>query len=78
MTAFAYLSRETCASVPNAAPKLKYGPIWTLFVYFCPFHITIQFQMKKRRCCAWDLNPGRLDGRRRRMFVRKVTAKKFC
>ena len=46
-----------------------------LFVYFRCFHIPIQmtniqfeqFKLKKRRWCAWDSNPGRHDGRRRRI-----------
>ena len=54
---------------------LKMGQSRPLFVYFRCFHIPIQmtniqfeqFKLKKRRWCAWDSNPGRHDGRRRRI-----------
>ena len=41
------------------------------FVYFCPFHITIKFELKKskRRCCAGDLNQGLQDGRCRQIHL---------
>ena len=41
-----------------------------LFVYFRSFHTPIQMtntNWKKHRWCAWDSNPGRQDGRRRRI-----------
>ena len=46
------------------------GQSWPLFVYFRSFHIPIQMtniNWKKHRWCAWDSNPGRQNGRRRRI-----------
>ena len=40
-----------------------------LFVYFLSFLVTISIQIEKRhRWCAWDLNPGPQDGRRRLFY----------
>ena len=45
----------------------KNGPIPASFsVYFRLFNM-LQFKLKKRRWCAWDSNPGRQDGRRKRI-----------
>ena len=46
---------------------LKKGPIPASFsVYFRLFNM-LQFKLKKRRWCAWESNPGRQDGRRKRI-----------
>ena len=42
------------------------GPSQPLVVYFRLFHMA-QFKLIKCRWCAWDSNPGRQDGRRRRI-----------
>ena len=36
-----------------------------LFIFFL-FSLQFQYKLKKHRWCAWDLNPGPQDGRRRR------------
>ena len=34
-----------------------------LFVYFRPFHITIQIEKTERRCCVWDSNSEPQNGK---------------
>ena len=43
---------------------LNMGQSRPLYVYFCPFLITIQIyhNWKRRRSCAWELNLGLQDG----------------
>ena len=36
---------------------LNVGQSWPLFIYFCPFHVTIKYNLKIRKCGARDLNP---------------------
>ena len=45
---------------------LKMGQSRPLFVYFHHFHMTqFKYNLKKRRWCGWDSNPGWHDGRQR-------------
>ena len=45
---------------------LKNGPFLASFCLFSFFSYNFNTNWKKRRWCAWDLNPGPQDGRRRR------------
>ena len=51
----------------------KNGPIPASFSFiFVLFTSQINCKLKKRRCSAWDSNPGPQDGRRRHLFVVKL------
>ena len=55
------------------------GPIPASFsIYFRLFN-TLQFKLKlkKHRWCAWDLNPGRQDGRRKRIHWATAAPQRF-
>ena len=45
---------------------LKNGPIRASFLFiFILFLLQFKYKLKKLSYCAWDLNPGLQDGRRR-------------